>query len=146
MHHAMTARLFLVFVAFLCWTGPETAQVSFITIDRGEQSQIEESREVVVRTAEELSALWKRHGGDGKPPAVDLTRSIVIGIFLGSRRTAGYAVEIIRIEKQDAGLVVTWREQRPAARDMVAQMLTAPFHVVRTGIHAGPVRFQRATD
>lgn len=120
--------------------------MSFSTLDRGDHSQIEEPRDVVVRTAAELSALWKQHGGDSKPPEVDFTKSMVLGVFLGSRRTAGYAVEITRIDKQEAGLVVLSREQRPDPRDMVAQMLTAPFHLVRTDINPGPVRFQRTPD
>jgi hypothetical protein len=68
----------------------------------------------------------------------------VLAVFLGSRQTAGYSVEITRIEKLDKDLLVTYREQRPAGGDMVAQMLTSPFHIVRTDPHSGPVRFKRA--
>jgi hypothetical protein len=133
-----------VLAAFLiCSTSVQPAPMTFTTLGRGDQSRIEEPRQAVARTAAEWAALWKAHGGDGKPPAVDLTRSIVIGVFLGTRPTAGYTVEIVRIETRDTDLVVTYREQGPAPGDMVAQMLTAPFHIVRTGSHAGPVRFQR---
>lgn len=117
--------------------------MKFTTLGRGDLSQIEDSRDVVVRTAAEWSMLWQQHAGEGKPPAVDFTRSIVIAVFLGSRQTAGYAVEITRIEKEDTGLVVTYREQRPASGAMVAQLLTSPFHIVRTEFHSGPVRFKR---
>lgn len=139
----MTVHRALAVVALIGWAGAEPALMKFTTLGRGDLSRIEDSRDVVVRTAAEWSALWTQHAGKGKPPAVDFTRSIVIAVFLGSRQTAGYAVEITRIEKDDAGLVVTCREQRPAAGDMVAQMLTSPFHIVRTDAHSGPVRFKR---
>jgi hypothetical protein len=140
---AMTVRHALAVAALICWTGAEPTPMKFTTLGRGDLSRIEDSRDVVVRTAAEWSTLWQEHAGKGKPPAVDFTRSIVIAVFLGSRQSAGYTVEITRIEKDGTGLVVTSREQRPAPGDMVAQMLTSPFHIVRTDAHSGPVRFTR---
>jgi hypothetical protein len=131
-----TAVLFL-------WFSAQTGMVEFTAIGQGGNSQIEESREVVVRTAGEWSTLWKQHAGAARPPSIDFTRAIVIAVFLGSRPTAGYRVEITRLEKQDEALVVSYRELRPGADDMVAQMLTTPFHLVQTGSHRGPVKFQR---
>jgi hypothetical protein len=134
----------IVAAAFFGWISVQPAQVTFTTVDRGSQSEIEEPRQAIVRTPAEWAALWKAHGGKGKPPEVDLARSIVIGVFLGTRPTAAHTVEIIRIEKRDTDLVVTYREQSPAAGDMVAQMLTSPFHIVRTASHPGRIRFDRA--
>jgi PrcB C-terminal len=129
--------------AILCWTTAQPPPMNFTTLDRGDQSHIEEPRQAVARTAAEWTALWKAHGGKRKPPAIDPTRSMAIGVFLGSRPTAGYTVEIVRIEKREADLVVTYRERGPAPGDMVAQVLTAPFHIVRTAPHPGRVRFDR---
>ncbi len=136
-HHVAAA-------AIVCWIGVQPAQMTFTTLARGDHSQVEEPRQVVARSAGEWASLWKAHGGTGKPPAVDFARSMVIAVFLGTRPTAGHSVEILRIEKQGAALVVTYQEGRPAPDAMVAQVLTAPFHIVRTEPHAGPVRFQRA--
>jgi len=133
----------IIAAALLGWISVQPAQVTFTTVDRGSQSQVEKPRQTVARTAAEWAALWKAHGGEGKPPAVDLVRSVVIGVFLGTRPTAAHTVEIIRIEKRDTDLVVTYREQSPAPDDMVAQVLTAPFHIVRTASHPGPVSFLR---
>jgi hypothetical protein len=132
-----------VAAAMLCWIGVQPAQMTFTTLAGGDASQIEEPRQAVARTQAEWTALWKAHGGGAKPPAVDLARSTVIGVFLGTRPTAGYTVEITRIEKRDTDLVVTYREGKPAPSEMVSQVLTAPFHIVRTDSHRGPVRFQR---
>jgi hypothetical protein len=143
MDQSMIVPQALAILAVLGWIGVEPALMEFTTIDRGDHSQIEEPRQVVVRTAPEWSALWQQHAGAGKPAAVDFTRSMVIAVFVGSRPTAGYTVEITRIETQDAGLVVTYREKGPPPGAMVAQVLTSPFHIVRTPFHGGPVKFQR---
>lgn len=135
----------VVTAVLLCWIGVQPAQMTFTMLARGDHSQIEEPRQAVARTAAEWAALWKAHGGEGKPAAVDFSRSMVIAVFSGTRPTAGHAVEITAIEKRDQELVVTYRERRPAPDEMVAQVLTAPFHIVRTEAHAGQVKFQRTS-
>jgi hypothetical protein len=139
----MTVSHVVAVVALAGLACAEPVQMTFTTLGRGDLSQIEQSREVAVRTAAEWSALWQQHAGQGQPPAVDFARSMVVAVFLGSRPTAGYSVEITRIETQAAGLLVSYREQRPKGADMVAQMLTSPFHIVRTDARAGPVTFKR---
>src|SRR5204863_7794984 len=71
------------------------AVASMRTIDRGTHSSIDQARTVVVRSADEWSALWRAHA-EGKPaPPVDFARELAVGVFLGSRPTAGYSVEIV---------------------------------------------------
>lgn len=103
--------------------------IAFATIARGSDSQIVNPREVVVRTPTEWQTLWKEHSAE-PPPTVDFSRSIVVGVFVGSRPTAGYQVDITTV-KSDGGLaVVEYRERRPAPGTLVAQVLTSPFHLV----------------
>ena len=118
--------------------------VAFKTLDAGDQSNIARRREVVVRTAAEWTSLWKQHAPGRPRPAVDLARSTVLGVFLGSRPTAGYTVKIGTIERRSAELVVTYRERPPDPTDMVAQMLTAPYLLVTIERFDGRVRFVRA--
>ena len=134
----------LVVAAVICWAGGEPAVVSFTTLARGVDSQVEDPRQVLVRTPEEWTALWKEHAGLAKPPEVDFLRSSVIAVFLGTRDSAGYSVEVAKVEKDEKGLSVTWRERRPGPGMVSAQMLTFPFHIVRIQRHDGPVRFTRA--
>ncbi|MGH3369203.1 MAG: hypothetical protein ACRDPR_04320, partial [Nocardioidaceae bacterium] len=63
------------------------------------------SREVTIRSAAEWQALWKEHDG-GDLPAVDFAHSMVVGVFLGSRPTAGYAVEISAVLEEAGRTVV----------------------------------------
>ncbi len=141
----MTAFPSPAIVVLLGWiaTAAAPAPMTFTTLARGDRSGIEEPRQVVARTAAQWSALWKEHAGTGAPPAVDFTRSMVVGVFAGSRPTAGFAVEITGIERQDTTLVVRYAEHAPARDEIVAQVLTSPFHLVRTQLFSGPVTFQR---
>ena len=124
--------------------GSALVPVPFTTISQSEQSGVEEARQVVVRTPEEWKALWKAHAPGQPVPAVDFTKSTVIGVFLGSRSTAGYRVTITAIETGGASVAVTYREERPGARDILAQMITFPHHLVRVERVAGEVKFTRA--
>jgi PrcB C-terminal len=124
--------------------GSALAPVPLTTISQSEQSGVEEARQVVVRTPEEWKALWKEHAPGQPMPAVDFTKSMVIGVFLGSRNTAGYRVTITGIERDGAIVVVTYRDERPGARDILAQVITFPHHLVRVERIAGEVKFARA--
>ena len=77
-------------------------------------------------------------------PVVDFTKSMVLGVFLGSRNTAGYRVTIAGIERSSATVGVTYREERPGGRDMLAQVITFPHHLVRVERIDGEVKFTRA--
>ena len=123
--------------------GNALAPVPFTTISHSEQSGVEEARQAVVRTPQEWKALWKEHAPDRPILAVDFTTSMVLGVFLGSRNTAGYRVTITGIEREGATVAVRYREERPAARDILAQVITFPHHLVRVERMDGDVRFTR---
>ena len=118
------------------------ATVAFTTVARGAVSQITEPREVVVRTADEWRALWKAHG-DARQPTLDFSKSTVIGVFLGTRMTAGFEVDIVSIRPQGATTVVEYRERRPDPDAFLAQGLTAPFHLVSIPRRDGAVEFRK---
>jgi hypothetical protein len=106
-------------------------------------SNIEEPRSVVVRTAAEWQALWKDHDPEHAAPVVDFADSMVIGVFLGSRPTAGFAVEITAVKEDANRTIVEYVERRPARDDLVAQVLTSPFHLVRVTRMPAAVEFRR---
>ena len=112
------------------------------TVAQGARSNIEEPRQVVVRTAAEWQVLWKQHGG-AAVPAVDFTQSMVVAVFLGTRPTAGFSVAITAIKTEGTRTVVEYLEREPARDAFVAQVLTSPFHAVRFARTAGPVEFRR---
>lgn len=112
------------------------------SIDRGDQSNVDEAREVVVRSEAEWAALWRQHGPDRPRPPVDFTKEMVVGVFLGSRTTAGFSVEIVGVEPSGGGLAARYRVARPAAEAVTAQVLVFPYHLVAVPARTGTVRFE----
>jgi hypothetical protein len=114
------------------------------TIDKGDQSNIDDRREVVVRTAAEWQKLWQQHSPDRPMPPVDFSKEMVVGVFLGSRPTAGYGVTIVKTIDANGVLHVQYRESAPGRDAITAQMLTFPYHMV--AISKSPsldVKFER---
>ena len=127
----------LLFAALLQATPPVR------TVGKGATSAIEAPGQKVVRSDAEWSALWKVHGGAGQPPAVDFGREMVVAVFLGTRPTSGYSVEIVRAVGNAAVLIVDYVETSPARGTVSAQVLTAPYHLAAIPKHDGEVRFRR---
>ncbi len=135
----MMALLPVVFAAFL-----QASPAPLETVARATMSAIDEPRQSAVRTPEEWAALWKAHAGDTPAPRVDFAAKMVLAVFLGTRPSAGFAVEIVGTRAEGTGLVVQWRERRPDPDMMTAQVLTAPAHMVVVPKVAGPIRFEKA--
>lgn len=116
------------------------------TIARGTLSGVERPREAVIRTSQEWGALWKEHAPERTPPAVDFATRTVIAVFIGTRPSAGFDVEIVNVAPDAtaaAAAVVHYRERRPGAGEMTAQILTSPFHIVSVPRLEGRARFER---
>ena len=119
------------------------AVLLLVTVAQGAMSNIEEPRTAVVRTATEWQALWKEHGPAQAAPAVDFAESTVVGVFLGSRPSAGFAVEITGVKAEGNRTIVEYVERRPPRDNFVAQVITSPFHIVRVPRTTGPIEFRR---
>lgn len=70
---------------------------------------------------------------------------MAIVVFLGERRTGGYAVEITGVEKQPVGLIVSTRETSPPPGAMVTQALTQPWALALVPASDQPVKVRSAT-
>ena len=131
-------------------TEARPTQVSFQTIDKGSRSGVRGPLQTVVRDAVEWNALWQKHASV-KPnppstPAVDFSKDIVAGVFLGEKPTGGYDIAIIRIEQSQNSLVIEYRETNPLPGSIVTQVLTQPFHIVKIlGASGLTASFRRAS-
>ena len=114
---------------------------SFTNVAKGDSSGQQLAKQVTVRTAAEWKALWKDHAPTEKMPTVDFAKDMVVGIFLGTKPSAGHEVEIVGVRPEGKDLVVEYVQKQPAPGTMAAQILTEPFHLVAVPKHAGTVRF-----
>ena len=133
--------MWLMFAAFLQAVAP-----TMTTIDRGQTTWIDSPRQVVARTPEEWAKLWKAHAPDRQLPAVDFSKDMVVAVFLGSRPTAGYGVEIVGTKEVDGALVIQYRQKQPPAGAITAQVITTPYVIVTMPQRAGDVKFEKAAQ
>ena len=130
--------LVLVLAALLQSTPP-----AIRTVGKGAMSAIDEPRRVTVRSAADWGALWKENGASAPLPAVDFSREVVVGVFLGSRPTGGYGVEIVRAVGNGGALIVEYVEAAPSRDAVTAQILTAPYHLAAMPKHDGEITFKK---
>jgi hypothetical protein len=114
-----------------------------MTLDKGDHSNIDDAKQVVVRTEEEWAKLWNQHAPDHKRPAVDFSRQMVIGAFMGSRPTAGFSIDILSTIQANGVMTVRYREVFPPRGAITAQVITSPFDLVTVPTFAGDVRFEK---
>jgi len=112
-------------------------------LDRGDQSNVDEARQVVVRTAAAWTALWRQHAPDRPRPAVDFARDMVAGVFLGSRPSAGFAIDVVSARDEHGDVVVRYRETSPRSGAVTAQVITSAYCIVALPRRDGEVRFER---
>jgi hypothetical protein len=119
------------------------ATIDTVVIAREMMSQVEEPKQVVVRTPAEWAALWRQHAGESAAPKVDLGTRTVVAIFLGSRPTAGYVADITGAREAAGVLTVEWSERRPERGAITAQVLTSPMVIATIPKFAGEIRFEK---
>jgi len=116
---------------------------SIRTIVTDVMSQVESPKQVVARTPAEWTTLWREHAGGTAVPQVDFGSRMVVAVFLGTRNSAGYLVQITGTRQDNGALVVQWREQRPERDQVSAQVNTSPAHLATIPMFAGEVRFEK---
>jgi len=131
--------MFVLLLAALLQTAPPPLR----TVGKGPMSAIDQPRQVTVRSAAEWGALWKENGANAPLPAVDFSREMVVGVFVGTRSTAGYGVEIVRAIGNSSTLVVEYVETAPSRDTITAQVLTAPYHLAAIPKRDGTVMFKK---
>ena len=112
-------------------------------LDKGDQSNMDDRRETVARTAAEWSALWRLHAPDRPQPRVDFAREMVAAVFLGSRPTAGFAIDIVGTKEEAGVLVVQYRETQPGKGLLSAQVITSAYAMVALPRRDSAVRFAK---
>ena len=114
------------------------------TLDKGDRSNIHSTRMVVLRTADEWQALWAQHAPERQRPAVDFSREMVVGVFLGTKPTAAYGVAVLSTIDGGGALLVKYRVAEPPSGTITAQVITYPYHLAAVPIaKSTDVRFEK---
>jgi protease stability complex PrcB-like protein len=100
------------------------------TIEKGDQSNVDDARQVLVRSEAEWTKLWQQHAPDHPRPAVDFSKEMVVAVFMGSRPTAGFSTTVTSVTTANGALLVRYKETTPGPGTVSAQILTFPYHFV----------------
>jgi hypothetical protein len=112
-------------------------------LDKGDQSNVDHARQAVARTAAEWSALWQQHSPDRPRPTVDFASDMIVGVFLGSRPSAGFTIAIVSARDEHGTVVVRYRETSPPPGAIAAQVITSAYCIAALARRDGEVRFER---
>ena len=132
----------IVILLAALWQAPAST-VPMKTIEKGMDSQIDRSQQRTARSAEEWTTLWNLHADERPSPSVDFAREMVVGVFIGSRPTGGFSIEVVGAREEGGALVVQYRETRPPPGSVAAQILTSPYHIVTFPARPGTVKFEK---
>lgn len=116
----------------------------------GSMSSIRDYKETVAYSQDDYNKLWIEHTGAVNnsitdfaaavnPPPVDFNKEMVLGLFLGTRTSGGYAVKIDKVvfrpivDTTAVGggeIVVYATETEPGPNSMNIMILTSPYHII----------------
>ena len=125
----------LLFVSlFGCLNSDGAQPLPIRSLAKGAFSGIKVAQQEVLQDSGQWETLWKLHstsaGSAEKIPAVDFSKEMVIVATMGTRRTGGYSIEIVRVEPSGKTLSIAVRQSSPPPGAITIQALTAPFHFV----------------
>lgn len=117
---------------------------AFETIDKGAFSAHTERNSYVIKEKAEWVRLWDMHTENIDPspplPEVDFSSFMVLAVFRGQFNTGGYSTEITKIANLKDRIKVTVVET-DMGPGMVLDVLTQPYHIVKTKKGDLPVEF-----
>ncbi|HEV8581955.1 MAG TPA: protease complex subunit PrcB family protein [Thermoanaerobaculia bacterium] len=112
-------------------TDPDDGAVSFQTIVQSQASGIEDSREQIIESRSEWTAVWSEIGRGGPPPAVDFGRDMIALVAAGSRPNGCYTIEIRSIDLHGGLLRIDADLNEPGDNCLCPQGIVQPVHAVR---------------
>ncbi len=115
--------------------GNDMDQLKITSLAGGSFCGIEHAGEIIITSGEDWVNLWEKvHLGiypQKQLPEVDFSRETVLAVFMGTRSTGGYSIEITRACKKNDGIKAFAETSSPSPGDLVTTVITRPFHIVK---------------
>lgn len=126
----MILSLLIAAPAFACQEAPfET--VPFTTLERSKYGNHATAQKYMFNDSDSWEKHYKTYHSD-KVPAVDFTKEMVLGVYLGQKPNSAYHVEIKEIRKLPDSLDVLVENSGPQPGKMYLQVITHPYHLIKT--------------
>lgn len=100
----------------------------------GYHSGLEQRGAVLVHSLADWQAIWAQHSSWRLPadpcPSVDFTQHCVLITTAGRCPSAGWSLELERIERDAQGVLVRAKLQAPRPDSLVPQVITTPYQML----------------
>ena len=132
--------LLLIFGVFLllflssCYMDNEVEHISFDTVAKDFYSQQVQEENFVVKNTEGFNQLLDLIGNENSTVTVediDFSEDMVVAVFMGEKPTGGYSIEIKDVLKKKDHIEFLIEVDEPGPDDMVAQVITSPYHIIK---------------
>jgi PrcB C-terminal len=113
--------------------GFKTQTTYYRNLERGQFSGVSAAATRAARDLGTWQALWGQHAGTGpgvSVPALDFSRELAVGVFLGRKTSGGYGVEVTDLRRVGDDLHLTVVETAPAPGTPTTTVITSPYHFV----------------
>lgn len=108
-------------------------------------SNIREQRRMIITDGETWARLWAEMlpsaSGPATPPFVDFRTENVVVAAMGERRGAGFAIQIVDVERANTALRIDVTSTLPTASCSGSDVITTPLDAVRIPKSAGIIQF-----
>jgi len=127
-------------------TEPDGTRLFFQTISQRAMSGVTSPEEHVITDDKEWAGLWARIHSNEMPvpnmPQIRFDKESILGVFMGTKNTGGYGIEIKRVIDTGKKIIVLVEQISPPEGAMVTMAITQPYHVVKIENPEGkPIEF-----
>lgn len=107
--------------------------MTYSVLNRGNNAAASAPTVQVATTAAQAEALYALAYGrqSTRPSAPSLNGGTLVGIFMGTRSTGGYSLDVVSVQESGGRVTVQVREQAPAPDMLTTQALTSPWVIVQ---------------
>lgn len=112
--------------------GGNVSDISYRIVDQGNNATASAPGVQVATTAAQAQALYAVAYGNqtSRPSAPAMTGKTLVGIFMGTRNTGGYSVDVASVTAAGGRVTVNVREETPGSDSFTTQALTSPWIIV----------------
>ena len=115
----------------------------YVEILSGSHSNFEKKSFITIESIEKLDSIYatlnKTRTPKYKTPKVNFDKEIVVGLFMGTKSSGGYAIKIDHIQSDGNYTAVFINETKPTG--MATSVITQPFYLARINKPTKPIRF-----
>jgi hypothetical protein len=117
----------------------------YTVLDRNNHSGYTTAGSRVIKDAATWAAVWAIHtsfyGTPPAPPAVDFSKNMVIGVYIGSRPSGCYATDIVNVDRSGARLNILRSDTLPGPASACTSVITSPAEFIVLERSDAPLEF-----